>query len=319
MKYVFIINPTSGKRLYQEIVAKEIRQYFEGKDDEYIIHYTTCRGDAKAYSRSLAMSGENVRIYACGGEGTSFEVLNGVHGYDNVSLGVIPCGSANDFITYFADKELFLDIASQVDGETINLDIIKAGDFYALNSCSVGLDAMSADNMTKFKKWPLVTGSMAYVLGVVYTLFGKISNNLKIKIDNGLKIINEKILLAVVANAPYYGGGFYPTPGAMPYDGKLNYSVITPVSRPRIVSLLKKYRLGTHINYDFCRHGECRKISISAEKPLPFNMDGEIVYAKDIDFEIIPSACKFILPKTVYSVWNERANKFKKTAESTMS
>ena len=60
-----------------------------------------------------AESGEELRIFAAGGEGTAFEVLNGVVGFDNVSIGVIPCGSANDFLKYFGNKEEFFDIAKE--------------------------------------------------------------------------------------------------------------------------------------------------------------------------------------------------------------
>ena len=313
MKYVFVINPTAGKGKVQVTFAEAVNEYFNKNGEEYEIFYTSKQGEAMEYSRKLAESGEDLRIYACGGEGTAFEVLNGIYDYDNVSLGVVPCGSANDYISYYYDKALFLDVPSLVDGEELEVDLIKSGDRYALNSCSIGMDAMVASHMSKFKKWPLVSGKMAYVLALIYTFFSKMGVNLKIKIDDGEKVIEQKALFAVVANAPYYGGGFYPTPSAEPFDGKLDYSVISVVSRPKILSLLDEYRAGTHVELDICKIGNCRKVEIVADKPAPINMDGEITYSDKVSFEIVKKGIKLILPKTISSVWREKSGQVEAT------
>ena len=312
MKYVFIINPVAGKKTNQANFAAAVKEYFNSNGGEYEVYFTTGQLDAMNYARKLAESGEEIRIYACGGEGTAFEVLNGIVGFSNVSMGVVPCGSANDFISYFSDKTLFLDVASQVDGEEIEIDLIKVGDKYAMNSCSVGMDAMVAANMSKFKSWPFVNGKMAYVLALLYTLFSKLGVNLKVSLNNGKKIIEKKALFAVIANAPFYGGGFYPTPSAKPFDGKLDYSVISVVSRFKILSLLDEYRAGTHLNLPkICEYGVCQNAVITADKQVPVNMDGEIIYSKEAKFEICKNALKLILPKTVSDVWKKRAEEHK--------
>ena len=150
MKYIFIINPTAGKGKVQSLFAEKVNEYFKENDGDYEIFYTSAAYDALKYSKKLAESGEKLRINACGGEGTAFEVLNGIYGYDNVSLGVVPCGGANDYVSYFSHKEIFLDVPALIDGEEIEVDIIKSGDKYALNSCSMGMDAMVASHMSKF-------------------------------------------------------------------------------------------------------------------------------------------------------------------------
>lgn len=307
MKYVFVINPVAGKREKQTHFAKAVEEYFSKNGGEYELYHTKCQGDAKSFANSVAKSGEEVRIYACGGEGTAFEVLNGIIGFDNACLGVVPCGSANDFISYFSDHELFMDVPALVDGETIDLDLIKVGDNYAINSCSLGMDAMVAANMSKFKNWPLVSGKMAYVLSLIYTLFSKMGVNLKVYLDNGERVIKRKSLFAVIANAPFYGGGFNPTPAAKPFDGKLDFSVISVVSRIKILSLLKKYRAGTHISEPICKIGVCDEAVIEADGEVPLNMDGEILYTNRAEFKIVRSAIKLILPKTISAVWKEKA------------
>ena len=315
LKYVFIVNPIAGKKTKQSDFVDAVEKYFAENGGEYEIYFTTGRLDAMRYAKELAQSGENLRIYACGGEGTAFEVLNGIIGYKNVSMGVVPCGSANDFISYFSDKSLFLDVPAQVDGEEIEIDLIKVGDKYAMNSCSVGMDAMVAANMSKFKSWPFVSGKMAYILALVYTLFSKLGVKLTVCLDDGKKIIEKKALFAVIANAPFYGGGFYPTPDAKPFDGELDFSVISVVSRFKILSLLDEYRAGTHIKLPkLCEYGLCNKAVITADRQVPVNMDGEIVFAQKSEFEICKSALKLILPKTISDVWKKRADSYKTLA-----
>ena len=309
MKFVFIINPVAGKGTKQQAFARNIKEYFAKNGGDFEIFYTKKQGDAKNYAKTLAEKGHEVRIYACGGEGTAFEVLNGIAGFDNVSLGVVPCGSANDFITYFSERELFLDVSAQVNGETTEIDLIKVGEHFAINSCSIGMDAMVAANMSKFKKLPLVSGQMAYVIALLYTLFSKMGVNLKVVLDNGKKVISKKSLFAVIANAPFYGGGFNPTPSATPFDGQLDFSVISVVSRLKILTLLKKYRKGTHTNLPICELGRCQSAVIEADKTVPLNMDGEIVFTDRAEFKIVRNAVKLILPKTISRIWESKIEK----------
>ena len=99
MRDVYIINPAAGRLDSTKTLTEEIRKHY---GDEAKIIITEGHGDALIKARAEAETGDQVRIFACGGDGTSFEVLNGIVGYENASIGVIPVGSANDFIKYFA-------------------------------------------------------------------------------------------------------------------------------------------------------------------------------------------------------------------------
>ena len=183
MRYVFYINPVAGKGNSQEGIINSIKLYFADKSEDVKIHITKSIGDALSDAKFEAQTGDSIRMFACGGEGTVFEVLNGIVGFDNVELGVIPCGSANDFLKFFNSRDNFLDIGEQVDGEIIEMDLIKAGDKYCLNGCSVGMDAVVARDMSIFKKWPLVSGSLAYNLAIVKTFLGKLGITVDISVD----------------------------------------------------------------------------------------------------------------------------------------
>ncbi len=300
MRYVFYVNPVAGKGNAQEGIINSIKNYFKEKAEEFKIHITTSKGDALKSAKAEAETGDNIRVFACGGEGTVFEVLNGVVGYDNVELGVIPCGSANDFLKYFNTREEFLDISQQIDGTAVEMDLIKADDKYCLNGCSVGMDAMVARDMSIFKNLPLVSGKMAYTLAIAKTLLKRLGVKIKLSIDNG-DFVDKSCLFAVIANAPYYGGGYKGAPDAIPYDQQLDCTVVDTVSKLKILKFLPIYKKGEHRSLNICSLSRCNSMEFTSEKEIPVNLDGEIIETNHIKFEIVKKAVKFILPQTVAS------------------
>ena len=101
MKHVFIVNPKAGKkdqraRIYEMADALRDRH---GLDCAVML--TDRPGGATDMARSLAESGEAVRIYACGGDGTMHEVANGIAGFSNAAMSCIPTGTGNDFLKNF--------------------------------------------------------------------------------------------------------------------------------------------------------------------------------------------------------------------------
>ena len=69
------------------------------------------------------------------------------------------------------------------------------------------------------------------------------------------------------------------------------------MSRLRIISLLKKYTRGDHVNLPICSYSRGKKITVTADKETPVNLDGEVIYAKKIVFEVLPRFVRFLLPK----------------------
>lgn len=305
MKQVFFINPAAGKGKGPEILIPLIEKYFEGKDDEVKIIITEAVGDAKEKARVEAQTGEEANFYACGGDGTFFEVLNGAYGYPNVNLGVIPCGSGNDFLKFFSSRDPFIDVAAQAEGKAVPMDVIKVDDTYCINICSLGMDAVVADGMSRFKRLPLVSGGMAYKLSVVKTLLGKIGQRAKITVD-GKELGVFDCLFAVCANGPVYGGGYISAPNANPMDGRLEWLIVEKISKLKILKFIKLYEAGKHEDLPICHHGHCNVMEIEAFSDEPINLDGEIIHKNKIRFELVRKGIKFILPKGIYEAFEKK-------------
>ena len=295
MRDVFIINPAAGKEDNTKELTNQIREVY-GDDCKILI--TTGAGDALLKARAEAETGDEVRIFACGGDGTSFEVLNGIVGYKNAAIGVIPIGSANDFIKYFGfdSKPRFLDLKKQKNGTLLPIDLIKAGDKYCMNQCCAGLDAHVADMMKDFKRWPLVSGPMAYNLAVVKAMLGKLGINMKV-ITDGKAFKEGSVLFAVCANAPVYGGGYISAPKAVLNDGLLDCVTIDTVNKLKVPGLIPKYKKGLHEELDVCTTGRCKVFEFECDKEIPVSLDGEIIHTNKFKCEIIENGINFVLPE----------------------
>lgn len=300
MKYVFIINPAAGKGKAVKELVTEIAEYCSEHCLEYAVQITTAPGDARRFAKEHAEKGEEVTIFLAGGEGTVFEALNGVMGYDNVTLAVIPIGSANDFLKFFPKekKSAFRDIHDQITGRPVKMDVIKAGDYYCLNGCSAGMDAIVAKYMSDFRRLPFVSGSMAYNLAIIKCFLGKIGCRLTLSAD-GKDLGNKKCLFAVVANGPAYGGGYLAAPNAVPFDGELNYTIVENINKFKILKFIGKYKKGEVDGMPFVHREKCQSFTIKSTENVPVNLDGEIFEEKEITFSIVKNAVKFLIPNSV--------------------
>lgn len=297
MRDVFIINPAAGKEDSTIALTKEIREVY-GDDCKILI--TTGENDALLKAKAEAESGDEVRIFACGGDGTSFEVLNGIVGHPNASIGVVPIGSANDFIKFFGfdSKRKFLDIRAQMEGVHTPIDLIKAGEKFCMNQCCAGLDALVAQRMQRYKRLPLVSGSMAYNIALVKTFLGKLGINMKVTAD-GKPFSDGSLLFAICANAPVYGGGYISAPNARIADGLLDCVTIETVSKLKFLKLLPIYKGGRHEGIDVCNMGKCKSFEFRADRVIPVSLDGEIIHTDNFACEIVEKAINFVVPKGI--------------------
>lgn len=295
MKHIFIINPNAGKGHAYNSVMPKLNEALESRNIDYVVYVSKSSEDTSDYCRKWAESGEYVRIYACGGDGTVYDVVNAIYGYDNVEFAAIPLGSGNDFIRMFGTKEQFADIGAQIDGTTVKIDAIRCGERIAVNQCSMGLDAEVCAKQSDFKKIPWLTGESAYMASLLYCLWNKRRNKFSVVADDGEPLDGE-FLLAVCLNGRYYGGGFMAGPYAVPDDGLLDFCIIRTMSIPKFLPRISQYKNGKHYKWCETNYIRGRKLTVRSEIPAAVNVDGETDMAKEVTFEVLPGAFNFVIP-----------------------
>ncbi len=298
MKHVFILNPVAGKNQSSLQLKPLISSFFEAhRTLEHEIHITTHAGDATEYAKKVTAEGET-RVYACGGDGTVLEVLNGIAGAPHAELACVPCGSGNDFIRSFPRKERFHDLKALITGQAQHMDLIRCDGRYSLNMCSMGMDANVADRMVQYKRLPLVNGPMAYNLAIVRTFFGRLSQKLRVVMETERGRVERvgNYLFALAANGQYYGGGYHGSPRSTPNDGLLDFVLIKDISHLKVLAFLGKYKNGQHLDLSCCESFRGTKMQVTAEEPAVVTADGECFRTDNVTFEIVPQAVSFVVP-----------------------
>ena len=296
MKHLFIINPAAGSRNQTEKYRKKIAEVCEQRGLEYSIEVSGAPGQCRKIANRAARSGEEYRIYSCGGDGTLNEVVSGVAGYDNVAITMFAGGSGNDFARLFSDPDAFCHLSRLLDAEETTFDLIRCNEDYSLNICSVGLDARIGTDVAHYKRLPLLSGFRAYAASTLINVIKGISEHYVVEV-NGERIDGKQTLICA-CNGRFYGGGFNPVPEADPTDGKLEVLLIREVSRLQVAKVIGKYKDGKYAQLpDLVRHFSTDHIKIICDKPTPVNLDGELRMADVVDIRIADEKVRFFYPK----------------------
>lgn len=297
MKHLFIINPAAGKYDHTGEFTQRIRETCEKHCLPYEILVSRAPGDCTAIAQAAAAAGDPVRLYACGGDGTLNEVVNGAAGYQNAAVTNFPGGSGNDFIRLFSEPAAFSDLERLLRAEVAEFDLIRCGkEHYSINICSIGLDARIGTSMSRYKRLPFVSGSGAYWLSTGVNLVKGLWEHYTVELDE--TVIDADLTMICIANARWYGGGFYPVPEAQPDDGLLDVLLVNKLSRMKVANVIGKFKAGRYKELpDLVTHYRCKKISIHCQKQSEINLDGELLMAQDATFEVVPKATHFFYPK----------------------
>lgn len=271
MKYVFIINPASGKTDYDKIKENIIKTL---ENEEYEIYETKAPKEATEIA-SRFKNEENTVVYSVGGDGTLNEVVNGI-AEGKCKLGIIPTGSGNDFYRTLKEAQT----------ENVRLDLGKVNGRYFINIASVGMDAETCNNANKIKSKIKLHSS--YYLALIHTFLTFKSKSLKLKIDKN--VYAGDYIIAAICNGKYYGGGFKIAPVASFDDNQFDIYLVSKASKFKLIKILASLLKSEHEKYNEVRKYTGKNITITSENNLIVNIDGEITISKNIEIEMIEDA-----------------------------
>jgi len=296
MQHLFIINPAAGSRDRTADYTAAIEEACGKRGLTYRIEVSQGPGECKRIAREAAESGEAVRIYACGGDGTLNEVAAGAEGFDNAAITVFSGGSGNDFVKIFSDPKAFFHLERLLDAEEAVFDMIDCNGELSLNICSVGLDARIARDVANYKRLPLLSGFRAYALSVLVNIFRGISEHYVVELAG--ETVDAEETFVCMCNGRFYGGGFNPVPEADPTDGILEVLLVKKVRLWEVPGLIGKYKEGRYKELPrFIRHFRTNSVRVRADKEIPVNMDGEIRMAQTVEMKLAKEKIRFFYPK----------------------
>ncbi len=291
MKHYHIINPAAGQGAGKRACTAI-------PDENTVVYETRGQGDARAYlARVLGATREDCRVTVYGGDGTVGEAVSGImdaNAAERVTLSVQPTGTGNDLVRMFRDEPA---------GSVHTLDVLACDDgSYVLNMINVGFDCTVVDRTAQWKKRPLISGTLAYICGVIEVFLRPLGTDMTVQWVDENGISHEKsgkFLLCAIGNAQYCGGGFRGVPCASLSDGVADIMLVHLVSRARFVGLIGKYHAGTHVEdghpargcEDVIDYIRCTSATVSGMNRVC--RDGEVTDARSLSFRVLPSVIRY--------------------------
>lgn len=287
-----IVNP-SARRGRAGRRARRIVELFDAQGVATELVQSAGPGDIAGLVETLARQGAS-RIVVAGGDGTVHEAVNGaMRSASDVALGLVPCGSGNDFAKacgidpdwQVASARLAERIASHV--EPARIDVGRCNDAWFANGVGIGFDAVVSRHADGIR---LPLGSLVYMVGLLRALAAGVVTP-ALSIDGDGFAYEGRATLVNIASGPWVGGQFRIAPDAKNDDGTFDLVLAEPLTRRRVVTIVGPLKRGEHLAEPEVRHARVARVVVESESPIPSHLDGEVQpLATRFEIECLPGA-----------------------------
>ena len=241
-------------------------------------------------------------IIVAGGDGSIGDAVNGLAKAamsDREVLGpfgIMPLGSANDLV-YSLGLPTDLKAAAGViaAGRTKAMDLGRLNDKYFANNSACGLEPYVT---TKHERIHWIKGVLRYLVAAVQAIMDKPEWHGRVEWDDG--VYEGPLSLVSVGNGRRTGG-FFMTPHADPFDGKLTLAFGYRGTRLGLFQALPRAfneGKGSYVEMEGMREIHSTRVSIHLDRPSYAHTDGELLpgQLQDFEYEIFPKRLNIFVP-----------------------
>ena len=296
--YFAIVNPAAGGGRCGKLAPAaldRVRRSLAERGCELEIVRTQKAGDGASLASAAYRNGIR-HFLAVGGDGTSFEIVNGVfpealdQALGRVSLGFLPLGTGNSFLRDFSSEGAEHSIAAIAAGHSCSCDVIRLrhaeGEIYFINVLNLGFPADVAElTNRRFKPF----GANGYILAVFGRLAWLFHAAMPHRVDAG-DWDRRPFLFLAITNTKFTGGKMMIAPNADSASGKIEYVRWAPIGRARLLLLFPRLFSGTHIRHPLASRTTAERIEFDLKEPVNAVVDGESLRLIVRSIEILPGA-----------------------------
>lgn len=286
-----IYNPTAGREEVKRNLAS-ILTILEDAGLETSCHATKMRGDAVEAARQAAVNDFDI-VIAAGGDGTVYEVVNGLADVpERPKLGIIPGGTTNDFARAVGLPRHIEKAAKVItEGHTIPIDIGKLNERYFINIAGGGwMTDVTYDVPSKLKT---VIGQLAYYAKGLEKLPS--IRPIRVKIETNDQVLEETVMLFLIANSNSVGGFEKLAPDADLSDGLFDVIIVKKTNLGEFIRLASLAIRGDHIHDSNIIHLKTNRLCISSPDQVLLNLDGELGGELPCEFEVLSHHLKLFV------------------------
>jgi len=261
------------------------------------VHFTTEAGHATEIAREAYATGKR-QFLSVGGDGTAFEVVNGLFpragDSGDVTLGILPLGTGNSFLRDFGIRDEHQALDALVAGKEKTCDVVRAkhrdGVTHYINILSIGFGAR-VGSLTNQRFKPL--GPAGYVLAVFVGLARLEHATFGIRFNGG-SVDRRPCVLWSFCNSQYTGGTMWMAPHASVSDGELDVIRVGELGRIGTAAALPKLFKGTHVRMAGIEERRASRVEFEDMPEQNVLLDGEIVRMQLESLEVLPGALRVI-------------------------
>jgi diacylglycerol kinase (ATP) len=295
--YLAIVNPAAGGGRSRKLLGPALERLKAG-GLEVKVAATGAAGQATEIAREAY--GRGVRNFiAVGGDGTSYEVVNGLYpqalGGERPTLGFLPLGTGNSFLRDFSDRGVEYAIESLLAGRSRVCDVMRlrhrAGVIYYINLLSMGFSADVATlRARRFSAW----GELGYVTSIFLTLARFNRRPFPVRVEGNEAFDGRTCLFLTFNNSKFTGGTMMIAPEAKVDDGLVEYVRWGPIGRLGLIQNLPGLYDGTHVKHPMAERKALRRVEFKLDAPVDVMVDGEVLTLHCEELEVLPAALNVV-------------------------
>jgi diacylglycerol kinase (ATP) len=231
-----------------------------------------------------------------GGDGSVSSVVDFLAHHD-VTLGLLPLGTANDFArTLGIPPDIEGACQTIASGKMVDVDLGLAGDNYYVNVASVGLGVEATRALSPWMKKSV--GPLAYPVAAIRAFLNHEPFSARLTFPDGdhEPVEYERLLQVAVGNGRFYGGGMVVAPESGIDDRRLDVYAIELGQHRDLIGVARYLKSGDFIRMDSVRHYRTERVRLETDPELAVNIDGEVVTSTPQDLSVDHNALKVLVP-----------------------
>src|ERR687894_2987322 len=247
--------------------------------------------------REVLHKGSGYRLLILGGGDGSVSSVVDFLAHHDVTLGLLPLGTANDFARTLgipSDVEKACETIAR--GKVVDVDLGLAGDNYYVNVASVGLSVEATRALSPWMKKRV--GPLAYPAAAIQAFLKHEPFSARLTFPDGDRepVSYDRLLQVAVGNGRFYGGGMVVSPESGIDDRRLDVYAIELGRHRDLVGVARYLKTGDFIRNESVGHYQTERVRLETEPDLAVNIDGEVVSRTPQDFSVVRNALKVLVP-----------------------
>jgi diacylglycerol kinase (ATP) len=293
-----VVNPAAGGGRCGELAGPALDK-LRAAGIPIEAHETRNPGDGIQLARDAYRAGYR-RFLAVGGDGTSYEIVNGLFpealAGERPQLAFLPLGTGNSFLRDFSAHGAEHAAAALIADHNRACDVLrmthKHGVLYYINLLSLGFAADVAFlRHQRFQRY----GELGYLLALFTCLARLDRRAFPLRVDGQPEYDRRRCLFLSFNNSRFTGGKMMIAPDANPSDGLIEYVRWGPIGRLGLIANLHTLYTGTHVRHPLASRQAARRIDFDLDGPVNVMVDGEVLKLQCQKLEVLPGALEVMV------------------------